>query len=247
MMNITDTLVVGASGATGRELVKQLLKLDQNVRVIVRSVDRLPESWKNDGRLTIIKANLLEISKEEMAGYVEDCDAVASCLGHNLSLQGMYGKPRRLVTDAVRLLTEAILENPREVPVRFVLMNTAGNRNRDLDEVVSFGEKLVVGLLRMLLPPHADNEKAAEYLRVHIGQDNPAIQWVAVRPDTLFNDCRVTPYELHASPVRSAVFNPGKTNRINVAHFMARLITANDVWDRWKGKMPVIYNVVNKE
>ena len=32
------------------------------------------------------------------------------------------------------------------------------------------------------------------------------------------------------------------TSRINVAHFMADLITDSDTWNRWKGKMPVIYN-----
>lgn len=33
-----------------------------------------------------------------------------------------------------------------------------------------------------------------------------------------------------------------RTSRINVAHFMADLITDNDIWSNWKGKMPVIYN-----
>ena len=40
------TLVVGASGATGRQLVDQLLKTEQQVKVIVRSAKKLPESWK---------------------------------------------------------------------------------------------------------------------------------------------------------------------------------------------------------
>jgi nucleoside-diphosphate-sugar epimerase len=246
-MNGTETLVVGASGATGRELVEQLLKLDQKVKVIVRSPDKLPEAWENDNRLTIIKASLLEIGKGEITGYVKDCHAIASCLGHNLGWKGMYGKPRRLVTDAVRLLTETIKENPGKVPVKFVLMNTTGNRNRDLDESVSLGEKVVFGLIRLLLPPHPDNEKAADYLRVNIGQNHPVIQWVAVRPDTLINNNKVTEYRLYPSPIRSAVFNPGKTSRINVAHFMASLIASNDLWDKWKGQMPVIYNVDNQE
>lgn len=32
------------------------------------------------------------------------------------------------------------------------------------------------------------------------------------------------------------------TSRINVAHFMADLITDDDTWRRWKGRMPVIYD-----
>lgn len=34
----------------------------------------------------------------------------------------------------------------------------------------------------------------------------------------------------------------GETSRINVAHFMADLITDDGLWSRWKGQMPVIYN-----
>lgn len=65
---------------------------------------------------------------------------------------------------------------------------------------------------------------------------------MAVRPDTLINEDHVSDYSLHASPTRDAVFNPGKTSRINVGHLMARLVTENDLWSQWKGQMPVLYN-----
>ncbi len=120
-------------------------------------------------------------------------------------------------------------------------MNTTGNRNRDLEEAISFGEKCVIGLIRLLVPPHRDNEQAADYLRIQIGQQDRAIEWAAVRPDTLINEDEVTEYEVHPSPTRSAIFDAGKTSRINVGHFMAELITDDELWNRWKGQMPVIY------
>jgi hypothetical protein len=43
------------------------------------------------------------------------------------------------------------------------------------------------------------------------------------------------------SPIKSAIFNPGKTSRINVAHFMSELIINEELWEKWKAKMPVIY------
>jgi hypothetical protein len=92
------------------------------------------------------------------------------------------------------------------------------------------------------VPPHRDNETAADYLRTKIGQNDTEIEWAAVRPDSLFDEDEVSDYELHPSPIRSAIFNPGRTSRINVAHFMADLITNRDVWKKWKGRMPVIYN-----
>jgi hypothetical protein len=92
------------------------------------------------------------------------------------------------------------------------------------------------------LPPHVDNEQAAEYLRTKIGQDNRLIEWVAVRPDGLVNGEEVTAYEIHPSPIRSAIFDAGKVSRINVAHFMAELATEEALWSTWKGQMPVIYS-----
>ena len=234
-------LVLGASGATGRLLAEQLLKEGVHVRVIVRSPDRLPESLKANEQLEVIKATLLDLSDDELAGYVRGCSAVASCLGHNLNLKGIYGQPRKLVTDATRRLCKAIRVNDPAARVKYVLMNTAGNSNRDLDEKVPLGQKIVIGLLRLVLPPHVDNEKAADFLRTEIGQDDPVIKWVAVRPDTLLDDEEVTEYVSTPSPVRSALFNPGKVSRINVAHFMAGLVTNEETWQEWEGRMPVVY------
>lgn len=236
------TLVVGASGATGRRLVEELLIQKQNVKVIVRSPEKLPASWKTNSHLQIITASLLELSDRDMEEQVKDCQAVASCLGHNLTRKGVYGQPRKLVTDATRRLCNAIKTNSPEQPVKYVLMNTTGNRNRDLNEPISFGQKCVIGLLRLLLPPHVDNENAADYLRIQVGQNNPNIEWAAVRPDNLTNEENVTAYEIHPSPIRSAIFDAGKTSRINVGHFMANLITDASLWNSWQGQMPVIYN-----
>ncbi len=236
------TLVVGASGATGRLLVEELLNRGENVKAIVRSPDKLPEAVKDHDHLTVIRASVLDLSDAEMAEHVNGCDAVASCLGHNLTLKGLFGAPRRLVADATRRLCNAIKANNSEEPTKFVLMNTTGNSNRDLHETISFGQKLVIGLLRLLLPPHVDNEKAADYLRTEIGQTDGMVEWAAVRPDTLIDADEVSQYEVHPPPIRSALFDPGTTSRINVGHFMADLITDHDEWSKWKGQMPVIYN-----
>lgn len=240
-MNMT-TLVVGASGATGRLLVEELLNRGQAVKIVVRSLDSLPEAVRGHANLSVIQASILDMSDTEMAKHVRGCHAVVSCLGHNLTLRGLFGGPRRLVTDATRRLCDAIRANQPSEPVKFVLMNTTGNSNRDLNERISFGQKCVVGLLRLLLPPHVDNEKAADYLRTNVGQNDPQIEWTAVRPDGLVDDTEVTDYKICQSPTRSAIFDAGTTSRINVAHFMAKLINADSTWDMWQGKMPVIYN-----
>ncbi len=239
-------LVVGASGATGKHLVEHLLIIKYKVKVIVRSPEKLPELWKTNDSLQIISASLLELSDTKMSEIVSGCDAVASCLGHNLTWKGVYGEPRKLVTDATRRLCDAIAATSPKQRVKYVLMNTTGNSNRDLNEPISIAQKCVIGLLRLILPPHVDNENAADYLRTKIGQNNQFIEWTAVRPDGLINEDKVTDYEIYPSPTRSAIFNAGKVSRINVAHFMAQLINDNALWNTWKGQMPVIYSNTNR-
>jgi nucleoside-diphosphate-sugar epimerase len=235
-------LIVGASGATGRLLVKQLLNRGLHVKVVVRSPEKLPEEIRGHRDLSVIQASVLDLSDNEMAQHVKGCEAVASCLGHNLSFKGIYGPPRLLVTETTRRLCNAIKANQPDKPVRFVLMNTAGNSNRDLQEKISLGQKCVIGLIRWLLPPHVDNERAADYLRTQIGQNDGTIEWAVVRPDTLIDESQVAEYAVHASPIRSALFDPGQTSRINVGNFMADLMTDDAIWNKWKGQMPVIYN-----
>ena len=148
------------------------------------------------------------------------------------------------MTDTVRHICQAIEANQPARPIKLVLMNTTGNRNHDLSEPISFAQHCVLGLLRLLLPPHVDNEQAADFLRIEIGQDHPDIEWVAVRPDGLIDEDQVSEYQLHPSPTRSAIFDAGQTSRINVRDFMAELEVVDSVWEQWKGRMPVIYNKV---
>ncbi|QDT29997.1 hypothetical protein Enr10x_53560 [Gimesia panareensis] len=236
------TLVVGATGATGRLLVEQLLQRGEAVKAIVRRTGTFNEFITSHPDFTEILASVHDMTVGELAQQVEGCNAIASCLGHNITFKGVFGKPRLLVTDTIRKLCEAVQSTNPAQPVRVVLMNTVGNSNRDLAEKVSFAQRCVIGLLRITVPPLRDNEQAADYLRTRIGQNHETLQWAAVRPDALIDESEVTAYDLYPSPIRSAIFNPGKTSRINVAHFMAELMTDQETWNQWQGQMPVIYN-----
>lgn len=235
-------LVVGATGATGRLVVKHLLERGMQVRAIARPTTSLPEHLGERPGLSVIRANLLDLNDTEIADLISGCDAVVSCLGHNMTWKGVFGKPRRLVRDAVQKLSDAAIELAQKQPIRFVLMNSAGCRNQDASETVSPAHRAVIGLIRTLVPPHVDNEQAADYLRTGIGQSNSAITWVVVRPDSLKDKAAVTDYAQHPSPTRSAIFNPGSTSRVNIAHFITELLSDDLLWRSWEGQMPVIYD-----
>lgn len=235
-------LVVGATGATGRRLVAELLARGHAVRAIVRSTGRLTDEVKRHPRLELIEGELLGIGEADLREAVSGCDAVVSCLGHNVSFRGIFGPPWRLVTRAASRLCAAIEASRPERPVRFVLMCSAAVRNHDLGERVSLPHWLVLFLLRLLVPPHADNEQAANYLRKRIARQNPSIEWAVVRPDGLQEGDEVSDYVIHESPTRSVIFDAGQARRVNVAHWIARLATEDAAWREWRYRMPVIYD-----
>jgi len=235
-------LVFGASGATGKLLVSELLQRDVEVVSIVRASSVLKGTVGNHPNYCEIVADVAKITHQELASHLTGCCVVVSCLGHNLTFNGIFGEPRRLVTDTIKKVTKAIdLIVPTE-KVRIILMNTTGNSNRDIPEKPPLSQRIVIAILRFLLPPHVDNEQAADFLRTCIGQEHHLIEWVAVRPDSLTNESEVSAYKTHPSPTRNAIFDSAPTSRENVANFMANLATDPDLWAVWKGKMPVIYN-----
>ncbi len=236
--------MVGATGATGRLVCEQLLEFGHSVKAIVRSNEKLSKLENSNSNLIQIEGTVLDMEKEELAGHLVDCDAICSCLGHNLTFKGMYGKPRKLVADSVKKLCEAVVSNNPEEHVKFILMNTNGNTNRDLQEDYSFKDRLVISIVRALIPAHSDNEDAADYLRVQIGQEHSHIEWTVLRPDNLIDEREVSEYEMQPSPVRGVIFDSGQTSRINVANSMSRLVSDVGLWEQWKGRMPVVFDKV---
>ncbi|RJQ57370.1 MAG: NAD(P)-dependent oxidoreductase [Stygiobacter sp.] len=232
-------LVLGASGATGKLVVQQLVKKNIKVRAVVRETAIIPGQISNDKSIEIIKGNINDFEIAKIKELVKDCDSVICCLGHNISLKGILGPPHKLVSNTVAKILEAL--QSRNQNSKFVLMSTTAYTNRKIEEVNTPGEKIIFSLLKILLPPHKDNMLAANHLVNKLSSETN-IEWVAVRPDSLFDEDEVTEYEIHSKKIRSPIFNPGKTSRINVSHFMVELITNDKLWQEWKHRTPVIYN-----
>jgi len=232
-------LVLGASGATGKLVVQQLVKRNIQVRVVARESANIPSQISDDKSIEIIKGNINGFEIAKIKDLVKDCDSVICCLGHNISFKGIFGPPRKLVSNTVAKIIEAL--QSLNLSSKFILMSTTAYTNRKIEEVNDFREKIVFSLLKVVLPPHKDNILAADHLVYKLGQKT-SIDWVAVRPDSLFDEENVSKYEIHNNKIRSAIFNPGKTSRINVSHFMVELVTNDKLWQEWKHKTPVIYS-----
>ena len=236
-----SVLLLGGTGRTGGRVLQQLLDRGAGVRAIVRSAARLPGGVTGHPGLTVIDADLLSLSDEDLVAHIRGCAVVISCLGHSASPQGVFGPPRDLVTRSVERVCRAIKTVRPAQPVRLVLMSGVSvTRRGGLDTRRGRFERAVVWLLRGLVPPAKDNQHAADFLRDVIEAADPYVQWVAVRPDSL-KEGDVTEYALHEGLVDS-LFRPGETNMANVAHFICELATDPEVWATWRGKLPVIVN-----
>ncbi len=242
MSSQQTVLLLGGTGRTGRRVLEQLLERGIRVRAIVRSRGKLAPGAAVNPHLTVIEASLLSLSEEDLQRHLRDCDAVLSCLGHVLSLQGIFGPPRDLVTRATSRLCRGIEALRPAAPVKLILMSSVSvNRARGLDTRRGSLERAFLRVLCGVLPPAGDNQRAADFLQEKIGAGHPFVEWTAVRPDTLLPG-DVSEYTLHEGLV-NGLFAPGSTNMANVAHFMCELVTNPKTWADWKAKLPVIVNV----
>ena len=211
----------------------------------MRSARGLPPDAAQDPGLTVVEADLLSLGADEILRQVRACDAVISCLGHAVSLKGILGPPHDLVTQAATKVRRAIEALEAAEPVRLILMSSVSvNRRGGLDRRRGTLEKALLWMLRGIMPPARDNQRAADFLCDSFGMTSPFVRWVAVRPDTLRED-DVPEYTLHEGLI-SSLFAPDSTNRANVAHFICELVENPMLWDDWMGKMLVIINAASR-
>ncbi len=99
-------------------------------------------------------------------------------------------------------------------------------------------------MLRGVLPPAKDNQRAANFLLDEIGPNNAFVQWVVVRPDSLLAG-EVSEYTVHEGLV-NGLFKPGSTNMAKDAHLMCELVTNPRAGQAWKCKLPVVVNAAER-
>ena len=232
-------LMLGATGRTGGRVVTQLLDRGVGVRAIVRSADRLPVEARGHPSLEVVETDLLSMPTIDLVDHLKGCDAVISCLGHPISVRGVLGPPHDLVGHAVREVHAALDASRPPTPVRLVLMGSVSvNQPGRVDAQRGAGQRAFLGALRLVLPPSRDNQRAADFLAHEVGPNDPHLQWVVVRPDTL-EDGDVGEYVVHDAIV-SSLFRPDHTRMAHVAHFMCELVTDDATWQRWRGRRPVV-------
>jgi putative NADH-flavin reductase len=193
-----ELLILGATGNTGRELVKQTLAQGHHVTALLRH----PEKFKQkQDHLTLVQGNVLDEAAVTKA--LQGKNAVLSALGVGNSLIA-HG----LMYDSIRLLVPAMQKAKIS---RLVWLSAFGVGPTETQANVL--QKIAFRLpLRSI---YSDKEKADNYIR------QSAIDWTIVAPVRLTNGELTGSYnageyfEMHGFPAIS---------RADVAHFMASQI-----------------------
>jgi len=240
-------LLFGATGGCGSQVLSRLLARGVRVTAVVRSADRLSDAAKGHTNLKVLvlRDGHLALSTEELEAHVAECECAVSCLGHNLTFKGIYGRPHDLCVESVRRLCDAARRTRAAQdakPLRLIVVSTEGvSRCDGADPKRSFLERALISALYFLLPPMKDNVEVVRYL--HALQEMhspPRVEFCAVRPSDMI-DGDESPHEAYDT-LQNGLFNAGNTTRANVGAFMADLVTHSDTWARWRNAFPHLLN-----
>lgn len=161
-------LVVGASGGTGREIVRQGLERGHEVTAFVRRPARLPLVHE---RLRLARGNVLDAASVTEA--VRGQDAVLSALGHKRWLV-----PSRILSEGTRHVAQAMQTHG----VRRLVCETSLGVG---DSFGRLGATYTLFVIPFILPFYFWDKRRQEGVVRQSGLD-----WVLVRPGALTNGKR---------------------------------------------------------
>lgn len=192
-------LIIGATGGTGRQLVRQALEQGHEVTAFVRN----PQSLKMEhANLRIVQGDVLDYASVETA--IHGQNAVLSALGH---------KRLFLPTKILSRGTDNIMRAMKSCHVpRFICESSLGVG----DTVGRLGLPATLGFVPLILPFYFWDRVRQEQLI----QDNIDIDWVIVRPAALTNG-PARGYYRHGFNVGSYIL-PSRVSRADVADFMLK-------------------------
>ena len=80
-------LIIGATGATGKLALLDLLKRNYQVTAIVRPSSSLAIELAAYSNYSEVKAEIAQMSVEDLTPHLVNCHTVLCCLGHTLSFR----------------------------------------------------------------------------------------------------------------------------------------------------------------
>ncbi len=204
-------VIFGASGRTGKPLVKQALAAGHDVTAFVRDSSKLDI---DHGRLTVIEGDVKDPDKVREA--ISGADAVLSALGHT----------KTSAKDVQTVGTENIVAAMKETGVRRLVSLTGAGVSDPKDEP-KLSDKAITKLLKLLQKDVLeDGENHARAI------EKSGLDWVIVRGPRLTEGEKKGEYRVGYVGKNSGT----KISRADVADFMLRQLDD----DKYIGQKPMI-------
>lgn len=200
---IARVLIVGATGGTGRELLRQALERGYAVTALVRNPARLDVVHP---QLTVMRGDVLDEAAVDAA--VRGQDAVISALGHR-----RYFRPTRILSGGTSHIVRAMQAHAVR---RFVCESSLGIG----DSAGRMGVYYTVFVIPVILPFYYWDKTRQE--RAIAASD---VDWVIVRPGALTN-ARPRGRVRHGPRIGSVV-RTVRISRADVAAFMLDQLTSD--------------------
>ena len=200
-------LVLGATGATGCEVVTQALWQGHDVTALVRHPEKL---GRIDGTIRVVTGDVLDGSRILDAAMFGQ-DAVISALGVGKSLNSGH-----LIARSVPLIVGAMI---REGVSRLIFVSAYGvGKTR---ENVPLVPRILMRLL--LRDIYADKEAGENHIH------GSGLNWTIAYPVTLTNGPRTEQYRASERPLLRGL---PRVSRADVAHFLLRQLSNDEFRQR---------------
>lgn len=200
-----NVFLFGATGPTGQIVLKNLLKEEHQVTILVRDPGKVQQKHK---LLTIVKGDVF--ATKTYVGQMKGQDIVISILGN-----GSNNKPTTIYSEG----GQSILTAMHKAGIKKLITITSGGVQKD-DPVIQksfFYKYFGLWYLRHI---YADMEKWEQIL-----EKNKDIDWVCVRPTYLRNGKLTKKYRVNTtySPEKG-----WKISRADLAEFITKQVDSDE-------------------
>ena len=199
-----NLLIIGATGGTGRELVKQALEQGHKVTAFVRNPEKFQLQHSN---LTIAKGNVLEADSVESA--VMGKDAVLSALGH---------KRWFIKTTILSEGTKNIISAMQKYGVKRFICETSLGISDTWGRLGLYYTLFVIPVITYFY--FKDKERQERFIK------ESTLDWTIVRPGQLTNGRKRGVYR-HGNDIGSWIFTV-HISRADVADFMLSQLVGSE-------------------
>jgi putative NADH-flavin reductase len=189
-------LVIGATGGSGREIVKQALERGYDVVALARKPSKIKTTHE---RLRVVQGDVTDAASVEAA--MQSCDAVVCALGHKRWLG-----PSNILSEGTRNIVRAMEKHGVK---RLVIESALGTG----DSTGRLGVWYTLFTIPVILPFYWFDRGRQERVVRESG-----LEWVIVRPSQLTNGRKRGVYQ-HGPRVGNYLWS-ASISRADVADFM---------------------------